>query len=233
MHIGLIGGIGPAATVAYYQRLTDAMRAAGAPLDLTIVNADAPTLVANNAADHRAEQATIYSDLIQRLANAGADCAAITSLGGHFCFDETARIVTLPLVSGVRPLDAHFAEQRLGTVGILGTGRIMQTRLFGSLERTAAVVPDDIETVGAMYIEMAVAGTCTDAQRAFFLDQGQSLINKGAEAVVLAGTDLNLAFDGRPVGYPVIDALDIHVSVLVDLATDRTSLSEQAEGVAT
>jgi aspartate racemase len=41
----------------------------------------------------------------------------------------------------------------------------------------------------------------------------------GADAIVLAGTDLNLAFEGQDPGYPVIDALDVHVAVLADLAT--------------
>lgn len=39
----------------------------------------------------------------------------------------------------------------------------------------------------------------------------------GAEAIVLAGTDLNHAFDGQSLGYPVIDALDVHVALLADL----------------
>ncbi len=48
---------------------------------------------------------------------------------------------------------------------------------------------------------------------------------QGADAVVLAGTDLNLAFDGSTdPGYPTIDALDVHVGVLVDLALDRPTL---------
>lgn len=34
----------------------------------------------------------------------------------------------------------------------------------------------------------------------------------GAEAIVLAGTDLNLAFDGQNPGYLVIDALDVHLA---------------------
>ena len=58
----------------------------------------------------------IYARLIDRLAAAGADCAAITSLGGHFCFDETAAISALPLVSAVAPLDAYFTAQGIGTV---------------------------------------------------------------------------------------------------------------------
>ena len=50
----------------------------------------------------------------------------------------------------------------------------------------------------------------------------------GAEAIVLAGTDLNLAFDGQEPGYPVIDALDVHVDVLADLASGRASLGGPA-----
>ena len=48
--------------------------------------------------------------------------------------------------------------------------------------------------------------------------------DQGAEAVVLAGTDLNLAFDGTDPGYPVIDALDVHVALLADLALGRATL---------
>ena len=89
MHIGLIGGIGPAATIVYYQRLCAEMRTRGQPLELTIVQADVDELVRNNLADDRDAQAAVYLGLIKRLQAAGADCAAITSLGGHFCYDET------------------------------------------------------------------------------------------------------------------------------------------------
>jgi len=43
---------------------------------------------------------------------------------------------------------------------------------------------------------------------------------------VLARTDLNLAFDGQSPGYEVIDALDVHVAQLADLASNRISLAD-------
>jgi aspartate racemase len=225
MHIGLIGGIGPAATVVYYQRLCAAMAARGQPLELTLVQADIHTLIRNNLADKRAEQAEIYARLIDRLQAAGAECAAITSLGGHFCYDETVALSSLPLVSAVAPLDAHFAAQGFATVGLLGTRVVMRTRLYGQLHRTKAIALDDrIEELGQLYQEMAVAGSCDAATRARFLEAGARMIEAGAQAVVLAGTDLNLAFDGRDPGYPVIDALDVHVALLADLASGSRSL---------
>lgn len=233
MHLGLIGGIGPASTVAYYQKLTAAMRAAGQPLELTIVNADATVLVKNNLTDDRAAQARLYAGLIERLKAAGADCAAITSLGGHFCIDETVALSALPLISGVTPLDAHFAAQGIGTVGLLGTAVVMRTKLYGQLTKTAAIAPQDVDAVGQSYLDMALSGQCSDQRRDTFFNQGQQLIDAGADAVVLAGTDLSLAFDGRSVGYPVIDALDIHIDLLVKLCTGQADLNDHAIGTNT
>ena len=228
MHIGLIGGIGVAATVVYYQRLSAAVAARDEPLDLTIVQADVQELIRNNLADEREVQAHIYADLIDRLKSAGADCAAITSLGGHFCFDGTLAISALPLVSAVKPLDAYFAAQGFETVGLLGTRVVMRTKLFGQLDRTRAVaLEDETEALGQAYQEMAVAGNCTDTNRALFLDAGCRMVaNIGADAIVLAGTDLNLAFDGQEPGYSLVDALDVHVDVLMRLACDETMLEE-------
>jgi aspartate racemase len=228
MHIGLIGGIGVAATVVYYQRLSAAMAARGKPLELTIVNADVQELIRNNLADEREAQARVYAGLLNRLHAAGADCAAITSLGGHFCYDETVPLSPIPLVSAVKPLDAYFASRGFGTVGLLGTRVVMQTKLYGQLVQTRAVaLEDEIDTLGQTYQDMAVAGICSEQDRALFLDAGHRMVNDlNADAIVLAGTDLNLAFDGQDPGYTVVDALDVHVELLARLAGKELTLEE-------
>ncbi|WP_293868017.1 aspartate/glutamate racemase family protein [uncultured Alsobacter sp.] len=225
MHIGLIGGIGVAATVVYYQRLTAAVARRGAGrLDLTIAHGDIQELIRNNLADRRQEQAEAFLPLVRRLADAGCDAVALTSLGAHFCFDELAALSPVPLVSGVTPLDDHFAAEGIGSVGLLGTRVIMRTRLYGQLRKTRALALDgEIDTIGQTYQEVAVAGTCTAAQRALLLDAGRRMMAEGAQAIVLAGTDLNLAFDGAEPGYPVIDALDVHVALLAEMAAGRST----------
>jgi aspartate racemase len=104
---------------------------------------------------------------------------------------------------------------------------VMRTRLYGQLVRTEAVAPDgDLAALGLTYQAIAVTGACTPEQRATLLEAGRRMVTQqGAEAVVLAGTDLGLAFDGSTdPGYPVIDALDVHVAVLADLALGRAAL---------
>lgn len=228
MHIGLIGGIGVAATVVYYQRLTAAVAAGAAEsLALTIVHGDIQELIRNNLADRREEQARAFLPLLERLEAAGCDCAALTSLGGHFCLDELTALSPLPIVSALAPLDAYFVERGIRRIGLLGTRAVMRRRLYGKLTHTEALALDDeIDLIGQTYQDVAVAGVCSPAQRALFLDAGRRLAAAGAEAIVLAGTDLNLAFDGQSPGYPVIDALDVHVALLADLALNRKSLAD-------
>ena len=228
MHIGLIGGIGVAATVVYYQRLVAAAAERGvSKLDLTIVHGEIQELIRNNLADRRAEQAKAFLPLVERLDHAGCDCVALSSLGAHFCLDELVALSPLPIVSAVAPLDAFFAERNIKRIGLLGTRVVMRTRLYGQLVDTGAIVLDDeIDRLGQSYQDMAVAGACTPAQRALFLDAGRRMMAAGADAIVLAGTDLNLAFDGQDTGYPVIDALDVHVALLADLAAGRRSLHD-------
>lgn len=228
MHIGLIGGIGVAASVVYYQRLAAAMELKKARLRLTLSHGDIHTLIANNLADRRQPQADIFARQIDALKAAGAELAALTSLGAHFCFDELAAISSLPLVSGVAPLDAYFRSRGLRRIGLLGTRVVMRTRLYGQLAWTEAVaLDDDIETLGQTYQEVAVAGACTPEQRQLFLEAGRKMVaEQGAEAIVLAGTDLNLAFDGQHPGYQVIDALNVHVALLAQLAAGEIDIAE-------
>ena len=59
MQIGLIGGIGPAATDFYYRSLIEKFASEEKNLDMTIVHADAPTLIKNLMDDNKDGQVAI------------------------------------------------------------------------------------------------------------------------------------------------------------------------------
>ena len=88
MHIGLIGGIGPAATDFYYRGLIERHAASGIPLELTIAHADVREMSRNIANRDPGRQAEIFARLVERMKAAGAAAAAVTSMGGHFCVKE-------------------------------------------------------------------------------------------------------------------------------------------------
>jgi aspartate racemase len=216
MHIGLIGGIGPAATEFYYRGLIDRHAAAGTCPELTIVHADVRDMVRNLAARDPKAQAEIFARLVQRLQAAGAEAAAVTSMGGHFCIEELAAISPLPLINGLPAVPAELARRGVKSIGVMGTRLVMETGLYGRLAPFRVVLPEGeaLQKVHETYGAMASAGRITAAQRGFFHLMGRRLIERGAEAVLLSGTDLFLAFQGEDPGYPVIDCADIHVEAI-------------------
>lgn len=216
MHIGLIGGIGPAATDFYYRGLVDRHAAAGVPLDVTICHADVREMSRNLMGKNPGRQAEIFVKLVERMKAAGAKAAAITSMGGHFCVKELAAISPLPILNAIPEVDAALARKELKKIGILGTRTVMETKLYGGIPSVEVVATEgeDLDRVHSNYVEMATIGRVTEAQRQVFFEVGRRLVARGAEAIMLGGTDLFLAFTGQNCGFAVIDCADIHVDAI-------------------
>ncbi len=222
MHIGLIGGIGPAATDYYYRRLISTFAAKNVALELTIVHADTPTLLGNLTANNTAAQVAIYSRLTDRLVAAGAECVVVTSIAGHFCIQEFEAISPLHVVNMISEVSRSVAARGLRRVAILGTRTVMETKFYGGIH-TAEIIPpsgQDLDQVHQAYVAMASAGVVTDEQRAIFHTASRKLVQDfGAEAVMLGGTDLALAFHEKTSEFPLVDCAGIHVDAIVKLAT--------------
>lgn len=214
MHIGLIAGIGPAATDFYYRGLIDRHAQAGIPLDLTMAHADVREMSRNLVAGNPTRQAEIFAGLVQRMKGAGAEAAVITSMGGHFCVKELTAISPLPVLNAIPAVDAALAKRGLRKIGILGTRVVMETHLYGGIPSVEVVPTEALDRVHDTYVAMATIGHVTEAQRQVFFEEGRRLRARGAEAIMLGGTDLFLAFAGHDPGFPVIDCADIHVDAI-------------------
>jgi aspartate racemase len=221
MHIGLIGGIGPAATDFYYRRLVAAFAGKKAPLELTIAHADTPTLLKNLASNDKAGQAAIFTRLTERLAAAGANCVAITSIAGHFCMDAFKAMSPLVAVDIIVEVNRAIAERGPTRVGILGTQTVMETRFYGGVTSTEIIPPSgqDLLDVHQAYVTMAASGVVTEAQRSVFDVASHRLLkDKGAQAILLGGTDLALVYDEQTSDFPLIDCASIHADAIARLA---------------
>jgi aspartate racemase len=216
MHVGLIGGIGPAATEFYYRGLIDRHATSGTTLDLTIAHADVREMSRNLADRDPQRQAEIFATLIKRMAAAGAQAAAVTSMGGHFCIRQLEAISPLPLLNALPVVDAAIRQRKFKTVGIIGTRMVMETRLYGAISSATCIVPegDEFEKVLENYGAMATVGRVGDTQRQVFFGAGKRLRDRGADVVLLGGTDLFLAFQGQDCGFPVLDLANVHVEAI-------------------
>jgi aspartate racemase len=217
MHLGLIGGIGPAATEYYYRGLVKAYAGENKVLELTIAHANINDLLRNLSNGAAKQQSEIFQEHIHRLKSAGAQVAGVAALAGHFCIEQLEAVSPLPIVSAIPEFDKYFKQSNLSRVGIMGTRAVMESRLYGGITSVDVVLPkdEDFDAVHDNYIAMAMSSQATDDQRDLLFSAGEKLCNEqAAQAVLLAGTDFFLAFDGRDCGYPVIDSAQLHIDAL-------------------
>lgn len=221
MHIGLIGGIGPAATEFYYRSLVRNCTDSPARLELTVAHADMKVLLENMAADARDQQAEVFLNHLNQLVGAGAAVAAVTSIAGHFCFAELEAVSPLPLVSALTALEHELGRRGILRVGLLGSQIAIESKLYGSLTDFEVVLPSgkEIAAVSKEYFAMATAQHANEAQREMFFSVGARLCSEqSAEVVVLAGTDMFLAFADTNPGFQVIDCAEVHIRELAAIA---------------
>jgi aspartate racemase len=226
MHIGLIVGIGPAATDYYYRYLIAALARAGQALTLTMAHADAPTLLRHQAEGDVDAQVAIYRQLTLRLQLAGVEQVAVTSVAGHFCIDAFKAVSPVPVIDLLDVVKAEVKQRGFKKVGLLGTRVVMASRFYGVLGDVEVIAPaGNLAEVHDAYISMATAGVASAEHRDVFMRAGKALTDEqGCETILLAGTDLALVFnkDVQP-GFKVFDCAQVHANAIAHMASKNAT----------
>ena len=195
-----------------------------ATLELTIVHADISTLLSNLARNDSVAQTAIFNRLTNRLVSAAAECVGITSIAGHFCIDDFKAVSPLLVVDMIAEVTRAIEARGLKRIGIIGTRTVMETRFYGRVASAEIIPPrePDLEYVHQAYTSMATAGFVTEDQRSIFNAVSHRLLeDQGAEAIMLGGTDLALAFNEQTAGFPLVDCAGIHADAIAQLAMAR------------
>ena len=221
MHIGLIVGIGPAATDFYYRYLISAMARQGCDLQLTMAHADTPTLLRHQAANNQAAQVAIYLELAGRLQRCGIERIAVTSIAGHFCIEAFKEVSPVPVIDLLDTVKAEVYRLGFKKLGLLGTRVVMESHFYGVLDGVEVIPPTaELLEVHNAYISMASSGLATEQHREVFMRAGNALIREhGCEAIMLAGTDLALVFNKKSnPGFPDLDCAEVHAAAIAQCA---------------
>lgn len=217
-HFGLVGGLGVGAAVLYYQAIAAACAERGIVPRLTMAHANAPTALAHVQAGRIADLAAYLAGFVGELAAAGASFFAIPAITPHICLADLKRQVTLPIVDILQVTAERLRERRLSRIALFGTRFTIDARLFGALDAFDVVRPRDaeVEEIHRIYLELATQGRTSAANEARLRDLAHTLCRRDAvEAVVLAGTDLNLVFNEATAGFPAVDCAAAHIDAIV------------------
>ena len=151
--LGLVGGLGPSATVYYYRGLLAAHEAAGRAARLLIAHADVNRVRGFVENNDRAGLARYLASFISSLAAGGAEMTAIVAITPHICAAELTAISPLPLIDIVSEVAAAIRTLGLKRVALLGTRFTVESRMFDRLG-VDVIVPkvEEIEQIHNTYM---------------------------------------------------------------------------------
>lgn len=224
--VGILGGVGPAATVYFEQRIVERTAAV---CDQDHVR----TLVFNDAAvpdrtafilgesdESPVEPLRADAQLLERC---GCDVLALPCNTAHYFFDDIQSAVAVPIVNMVRETMALCAREGHARVGVLGTIGTMQVDIFGregaafGVECVYPELPVQ-RMVNAIIYDDVKAGRPVDPAR---LDELANLMaDAGCTALILGCTELSFAF-GNDAAHPrvaVVDPLEVLVEKVIEHA---------------
>src|SRR6266849_6734546 len=196
-HLGLIGGLGVGAAIFYYRGIAAACAERSTVPRLTMTHANAPTALALVQAGRIDDLASYLAGLVADLAGSGATFFAIPAITPHICLSALEKRVALPIVNILQITAERLRARGLSRVALFGTRFTIERDLFGALDMFDVVRPhkDEIEAVHRIYLELATNGRIAPVDEAKLRELDDTLCRRdGVEAIVLAGTDLNLVF---------------------------------------
>src|SRR5579859_2799024 len=233
--VGVIGGMGPEATVDFLRRLvarTPARDDAGHLHVLVDNNPKIPSRIAALIEGTGEDPMPVLCRMAQGLEAQGADFLVIPCNTAHYYLPAIARSVRIPLLDmvelSVKKLLAAEAKPR--RIGLLATPAVRLVGLYSErmaragLQALFPVPPDEAALLAV--IKAVKAGQFNDRHRADYARVAKSLCDAGAEALLIACTELSVVGPPDAVTAPVIDTLDVLVQATIATARGESSSLE-------
>ncbi len=222
--LGLIGGVGPESTVAYYLRICQGVRERMGfnffP-NLTIESKSCFDVMRMAEAGELDELAEYLLEAIRVLAGAGCEVAAIGCNTGHIVFDRVSARSPIPLVSIVEATCAAARSQGFKRPLLLGTKATVEKDFFKQALIACGMGvmrPPEAERAWLYRIinEELEMGIVRDETVERFGVLIADAAEHGADCVILGCTELPMLSDRLELPIPALDTLQIHIDALID-----------------
>ncbi|MCL2803773.1 MAG: amino acid racemase [Micrococcales bacterium] len=228
--IGLIGGMTYHSTVDYYKGINDGVAAAlgghhSARVVLSSVDFE-DVRAFQDAGDWDGAGRFLASEAT-KLVQAGAQAVAICTNLMHKAAPIVEDSVDVPLIHIADSVAAEAKRRGLRTLGVMGAKWTMRDRFYSDRLATQGLActqagDEDIELTNQIIFEDLTFGIVREESRQALLGVAARLAQAGADAVVLACTELPLALQDGDGTVPLLDSTKCHVNALLDfiLASD-------------
>lgn len=231
--VGVIGGMGPQATIDFLDRVVRATPVDREQDHLKIIVHNDPAIPNRHHSlagqDSKAESHIV--SIAKELERSGSDFLVMPSNTPHAYAPSIRNAVLIPLLDLI-DLTCCEIESKVpadGTVGLLAAEGCLRARLYQSR----------LEAVGRKYCHLGSDDTCrlmeavfaaktnraNDLDRSTMAELAFKLVEKGAHTIVAACSEIPLLLDFEQLSVPSIDTTQLLAEATVEWATNKNSLS--------
>jgi aspartate racemase len=234
--VGILGGMGPGATVLLMQKIIAATPARDdsdhVPL-LVDQNPQVPSRIRHLIEGTGEDPAPVLSAMAQRLQAAGALALAMPCNTAHHYANAIRASVSVPLIDMVALSVTHAASlvRAGGTVGVLASPAVRLTGLFDRALAAAgltAIYATDDDAVLSIIRRIKADGPDAESRQAL-AKVSRGLLERGAQVQMVACTEFSLIADAVDASAVSFDTLDRLASGIIAFATESEANDDKAD----
>ena len=226
--IGILGGMSPESTIAYYEHITrtytERFGDFGYP-EIIIYSVSFQPYVDWPQQEQWDLVAQGLSEAARRLEAAGADFIVMATNTMHLVFDRIQASIQAPMLSLLDAVSEAILAAGIKKVGLLGTKYTMEKTFFQDAlgqRGITVLVPDaeDRQYVNAVIYDELVAGQIRDQSRARLVAVIRNLAERGAQGVILGCTEIPMLVNETDAGLRLFDTTAIHAETALRHAVE-------------
>ncbi len=228
--IGLVGGMTPESTTAYYEMLINLGRKSwDDPLHNPVVliySIDLAEIVAHQDVGDQDKVVEILVNALENLRGAGAEVGALTANTPHIFFDSIQSRTALPLVNIVDTSFQRARDLHVKRALLLGTKATMEGSMYheafdaGGIE---IVIPDENERRfinRTIYEDLAVGSVTPELRENYREICRRHIADFDVEAIILGCTEIPLVLTAEDLPLPLIDTALCHAEAIFTRANE-------------
>ena len=225
--LGLIGGMSWESTVPYYRLINEGVKARLGGLHsarLVLYSVDFAQVEVLQRAGDWAAAGDLLAQAARTLQTAGAQAIVLCTNTMHKVAPAIEAAVQLPLLHIADATADAIVAQGLKRVALLGTRFTMEqdfykSRLFEQYGLDVMVPnPTERAAVHRIIYEELCLGQIRESSREVYRSIIRGLVEQGAQAIVLACTEIGLLVSAQDCTVPLFDSTVLHAQAAVDWA---------------
>lgn len=232
--VGILGGMGPQATILLMQKVLASVAAADDADHIPLIvdqNPQVPSRIRHIIEGQGEDPGPVLAAMARGLVAAGAEAVAMPCNTAHHYADSIRSAVDVPFLNMV-DLSVTRAAGLAGfdgKVGILASPAVRKTGLFDvrfARYGVQPVYPRDEAAMLTAIRQIKASGPGPQAQ-SLLQSASKELLDQGASVQMIACTEFSLIPDATTTGATSFDTLDVLVAAIKDFALSRGGSTEK------